>query len=127
MLVTIIISFIVISLTYYLIKWKQMRKISEKFAGPKPIPFFGNLLEYKNDPKAIFDQLMNWNNLYGKAVALHGFGLLWDILITDPKDIELILSKGKASRKSFVYNYFTQWLGKIFVLNFIIFFFFFEH
>lgn len=88
-----------------------MREISKQFPGPKPVPFIGNLLEYEKDPYKIFTTIMKFNKKYGKAVAIHGMGLEWDVFITDPKDIEVILTKGKTAQKSSIYKFFTQWLG----------------
>lgn len=112
MIFEIIFSTIVIGLSYYLIRFYQIKQLGGKFSGPKPVPFVGNMLEYRGkDAYGIFQRIMTWNQEYGTTVALYGAGLLWNIFITDPKDIEIVLAKGKTAEKSNVYKYFTPWLG----------------
>lgn len=91
--------------------------MTSKFNGPKPIPLFGNLLEYcGKDEYGIFNRIMTFNQEYGKTVAVHDAGLLHLIFITDPKDIEVVLAKGKTAEKSHAYKYFTPWLGNYYQL-----------
>lgn len=118
MILALILTLIVLGLTLYLIKWKKMLALSSKFPGPQPVPFLGTLLEYDKDPYNIFEKFMSWNKIYGKSVAVHSVGLDWDLLVTNPKDVETILVKGKTAKKSRVYRFFTQWLGELkFLLN----------
>lgn len=48
---------------------------------------------------------------FGKNVMTFGFLFEHGIIITEPKDIEIILSKGKTSAKSSEYNFLVPWLG----------------
>lgn len=54
---------------------------------------------------------MGLHEKYGKNVTTYGLLFEHAIGITEPKDVEMILSKGKTSAKSLEYNFLVPWLG----------------
>lgn len=55
--------------------------------------------------------LMDNHKIYGKNVSNYGFLNDHQLSITDPKDVETILSSSKLINKSIDYNFLHEWLG----------------
>uniref|UniRef100_A0A182JL16 Uncharacterized protein n=1 Tax=Anopheles atroparvus TaxID=41427 RepID=A0A182JL16_ANOAO len=84
---------------------------ASKIAGPPAYPLIGNGLLFLNKSPAEFLRIL------GTLIAEYGMCLrLWLgtqllVLITDPKDIEVLLASPKYIDKSVEYNFVRPWLG----------------
>ncbi|XP_063696604.1 cytochrome P450 4d1-like isoform X2 [Culicoides brevitarsis] len=54
--------------------------------------------------------MMDFPRIYGANLALWGIGNKVDLLVTNPKDIEVIMN-GKTTKKSNLYDFIEPWLG----------------
>lgn len=54
--------------------------------------------------------MMEYPRIYGPNLALWGIGNKVDLMITNPKDIEMVLN-GKTTKKSALYDFIEPWLG----------------
>uniref|UniRef100_A0A182M757 Cytochrome P450 n=1 Tax=Anopheles culicifacies TaxID=139723 RepID=A0A182M757_9DIPT len=83
-----------------------------KLGGPVAYPLVGNGLLFINKTPAEFLQLL------GRLIAQYGkclrvwLGTQLIVLITDPKDIEVLLSSPKYIEKSSEYDFIRPWLGE---------------
>ncbi|XP_050304180.1 cytochrome P450 4g15-like [Anthonomus grandis grandis] len=101
--------------TLYYVYWKisrrRMLQLAEKIPGPRGLPLVGNALEFIGSPYEIFTRISDKATEFGRIVKLWiGPRLL--IFITDPNDVELILSSHVHIDKSPEYRFFKPWLGE---------------
>ncbi|XP_058116997.1 uncharacterized protein LOC131284572 [Anopheles ziemanni] len=103
---------IALAVYVYLTKFSNILKYSGKLGGPPAYPLIGNgLLFVNNTPADFLPTVGGLLQRYGNCVRLWlGTQLL--IVISDPKDIEVILSSNKYIDKSIEYNYIKPWLGE---------------
>ncbi|XP_059612339.1 cytochrome P450 4d2-like [Phlebotomus argentipes] len=116
-----VISVLVILVINFLTKRWKLLKFTSKFPGPKPHFIFGNagdFVEHKNDPAALFKQLIDFHDIYGKHFVTWGLFNVMSISIIDPKDYETILSNTKTIRKSIEYEFLKPWLGEGLLVSF---------
>lgn len=106
-----------ITITVILIYFVVKRKFDEYVAQFKDIPMLpiapiighSLMFAFKTPSQILKLGLKNLKNLKGTALFIMGFNAR--IFITDPKDIEEILSNRKLIVKSDFYDYLKDWLG----------------
>ncbi|XP_066257306.1 cytochrome P450 4g15 [Euwallacea similis] len=102
------------ALALFYIYWKLSRRhlnqLAEKIPGPSGLPLLGNVMEFFGSPNQIFTNIFKKSYLYGHTIKMWvGPRLL--IFLTDPRDIEIILSSHVHIDKSPEYRFFKPWLG----------------
>ncbi|XP_050528839.1 cytochrome P450 4g15-like [Daktulosphaira vitifoliae] len=98
---------------YYRISRKEMYKLAKKIQGPDGLPFFGVALDFLFlDPHKIYFEFMRRSQFYEpyKPIKIW-LGPRLGIFLTDPNDIEVILSSNVYIDKSPEYRFFKPWLG----------------
>jgi len=91
--------------------YTEVRRELEKMPGPSEIPFIGALgMVTSNEPEHIFDNMRIGNKRFGGAYKFF-VGMVPSVQISNPEDIEIIISTMKNSKKSFFYNLLHSWLG----------------
>jgi cytochrome P450 family 4 len=91
----------------------QIRKyqLSRKLPGPDGLLFIGNGLELINKtPPQFIKILQRYFDDHGKLVRLW-LGPQLVVLMTDPKDVEVVLTSKNLITKSDEYNYLLPWLN----------------
>ncbi|KAK5643678.1 hypothetical protein RI129_007523 [Pyrocoelia pectoralis] len=111
--VTNILCFLILSVLgltymYWRISRRHKIKLAKAFPGPKGYPFIGIILEVIGS-SYIFKTVYNYSFKYDIAGVWAGPKLM--IFITDPRDIEIILSSHEYIDKSSEYTFFRPWLG----------------
>ncbi|KAF7277733.1 cytochrome P450 4g15 [Rhynchophorus ferrugineus] len=96
--------------TYWRISRKHMLELAERIPGPKGWPIIGNALEFVGTPNEIFTRIYRRSFAYGKTIKLWA-GSRLIIFLTDPDDVEIILSSHVHIDKSPEYRFFKPWLG----------------
>lgn len=92
-------------------KQSRFYKIADNLPGPKIYPILGNGLVFINKTPPQILEIMTENvKKYGKFVRLL-LGNQINILVTDPKIIETVLSSQKLIDKSYEYTFLQKWLG----------------
>jgi cytochrome P450 family 4 len=90
---------------------RRERKIGNEIPGPPTIPILGNahiFMNLKNDE--IFAKAKNVANVYGNVVR-GWLGHRLVVFLSDPRDIEIILSSHVHIDKSPEYRLFQPWFG----------------
>jgi cytochrome P450 family 4 len=90
---------------------RRERKIGNKIPGPPTIPILGNahiFMNLKNDE--IFAKAKSVANVYGNVVR-GWLGHRLVVFLSDPRDIEIILSSHVHIDKSPEYRLFQPWFG----------------
>lgn len=87
-----------------------MLELAEKIAGPPGYPVIGNALEFLGSSDAIFRHVYNLSFNYGNVVRVW-IGPKLVIFLSDPADVEVILSSNVYIDKSDEYRFFKPWLG----------------
>ncbi|XP_037039616.1 cytochrome P450 4d1-like isoform X2 [Bradysia coprophila] len=103
---------ILIGLFVLYISQINYRKIylSLKLPGPFPLPFIGNgLLFFNKSPAEIWKTCEKLVNDYGGTVSIW-VGSEFGVLLTNPRDIEVLLTSSKFIEKSETYRYLKPWL-----------------
>lgn len=95
----------------FLHKYSKVYKLAEGIPGPPLYPIIGNGNVFLNKSPSEILRLMTVNvKVYGKFVRLL-LGTQMNILVTDPKIIETVLSSQKLIDKSYEYTFLQKWLG----------------
>ncbi|XP_041765666.1 uncharacterized protein LOC121590248 [Anopheles merus] len=96
----------------YVERFSKILKHSGKLGGPRAYPLIGNGLLFAGKTPAEFLQTV------GRLIQQYGkcFRIWLDtqmlIVITEPKDVEAILSSNKYIDKSIEYDFIRPWLGE---------------
>ncbi|VVC38322.1 Hypothetical protein CINCED_3A001449 [Cinara cedri] len=97
---------------YYRMSRKQLYELAHKIQGSDGLPFLGNALDFLRDSHAIFHKIYEKSfefDLTKPAKMWIGPRLM--IFLTNPKDVEVILSSNVYIDKSPEYRLFEPWLG----------------
>ena len=111
-------TFVVLTLFLFVMK-KKFDKFVAQFDFPmdRVWPFFGQSLTYalKSPAEALKTGLEAINKLGGTALFIIGFNAR--IFITDPKDVEEIMTNRKLHVKADFYGFLADWLGDGLILS----------
>ncbi|XP_065214567.1 cytochrome P450 4C1-like [Planococcus citri] len=105
MIILTIILFIIAFLIYE--KYSKIKKTS--LPGPTVVPLIGNALEFSTNEDALFT-LFRMVRKYGDIFRVWLCNDLY-IIITNPKDIEVLLNSYKHTMKALSYKFVSSWLG----------------
>nr|WDY85990.1 cytochrome P450 4G335 [Pagiophloeus tsushimanus] len=106
----LLVSVLTLLYVYWRVSRRRMVELAEKIPGPNGWPILGNALEFIGSPHEIFMRIYEKSFQYGRTVKVWiGPRLL--IFLTDPKDVEIILSSHVHIDKSPEYRFFRPWLG----------------
>ncbi|KAK0158951.1 hypothetical protein PV328_009885 [Microctonus aethiopoides] len=81
----------------------KLIKAVELFPGPRTIPLLGNALEFATNPKNAINVMAKFGMEYSTYRLWIGSKLF--IIITNPKDIEIVMESPKTSKKAFFYKF----------------------
>lgn len=97
---------------WYRLANKRKFELAEKVPGPTPLPLFGNLLLYLNKtPEDILNILEGFTKQFGSFYRVWIGPLKVAFFISDPKDVEVLLSSNRVLKKNNLYNQLIPWLG----------------
>uniref|UniRef100_A0A2M4DLR0 Putative cytochrome n=1 Tax=Anopheles darlingi TaxID=43151 RepID=A0A2M4DLR0_ANODA len=110
--VSLIALAVAIAVYVYKQHFSQMVELSAKLGGPPAYPLIGNgLLFVGKSPSEYLPTVGRLVQKYGKRYRLWlGTQLL--IVVTEPKDVEALLSSPKYIDKSVEYDFVRHWLGE---------------
>ncbi|XP_014274984.1 cytochrome P450 4g15 [Halyomorpha halys] len=104
---------LVVPLLYY-IYWRvanrRVLQLAAKIPGPPGLPLLGNLLEFSGSPTEIFESLVKRSYQYEDVIKIW-FGPRLLVFLTNPQDIEILLSSTEHIEKSIEYEFMKPWLG----------------
>ncbi|KAF5302915.1 hypothetical protein FQA39_LY02095 [Lamprigera yunnana] len=95
---------------YWRISRKNLLKLAARLPGPKGFPIIGNALDLTGSSHEVF------KNVYKHTKDFDSVFKLWVgpklfVFLTDPRDVEVILSSHVHIDKSNEYRFFQPWLG----------------
>lgn len=92
-------------------KYKRREAIFKHIPGPPSIPFLGNgLLFIGKPPEEILKTTDRLTKEYGPIFRVF-LGSQVDIVLSDPKDVEALLSSQVLIEKADEYDFIAEWLG----------------
>ncbi|TMW51310.1 hypothetical protein DOY81_003629 [Sarcophaga bullata] len=95
----------------YKIRRKNILKLSGIPGPPYTVPLLGDIaVAFGVDTLNVFNLLNTLTKQYGKVFHMCGFHRLF-VIIRDPKFFEVILGSPTLTRKPFVYDMISSWLG----------------
>ncbi|XP_071538539.1 cytochrome P450 4C1 [Panulirus ornatus] len=91
--------------------YKRQQKIwlIEKIPGPKALPVLGNILDVVGEPVELFRNVCGFCDL--TTVTRLWLGPVPYCLISQARNVEVILSSQRLLEKSYDYNFLHPWLG----------------
>ncbi|XP_015595061.1 cytochrome P450 4g15 [Cephus cinctus] len=102
---------LILCVIHYYIENSRIVRMGQKIPGPATVPFFGNaLLSLRVNPRDILYKALEYD-VYGN-VARAFLGPKLVVFLTDPRDVEIILSSHVHIDKSPEYRFFEPWLGE---------------
>ncbi|KAJ8929501.1 hypothetical protein NQ314_017794 [Rhamnusium bicolor] len=106
----LLVPALVLWYAYWKISRKHMLELAEKIPGPPTVPILGNALEFLGTSPDIFKRVYEKSLVYGSTVKMW-VGPKLMIFLTDPRDVEIILSSHVHIDKASEYRFFKPWLG----------------
>lgn len=95
--------------------WRQKRlkflKLASMLSGPPALPLIGNALRFACHPDEILDRIVDMYQSYGTQFRFW-LGPKLMVVLTDPRDIEVILNSPKAAYKDPVYRFLEKFIGR---------------
>ncbi|XP_065076940.1 cytochrome P450 4d8-like [Ochlerotatus camptorhynchus] len=112
----LLVAIAVATLIYLLVKFyvtrKELKRVASYFAGPKPNPLLGNVLEFYNkDIPGIFETMVGFHKSHGEDIITWSVLNLNMINVTSARNVEKVLM-AKQTKKSFLYSFVEPWLGQ---------------
>lgn len=108
---TFVVALILVLWAWYYKTFHERIALAEKLPGPPTHPLLGNALMFLGiSPPQLLKLLEKMSKQYGPTVCLR-FGPQVQILLSDPKDVEMILGSQKLIEKSDEYGFLSHWLG----------------
>ncbi|XP_022229687.2 uncharacterized protein LOC111079011 [Drosophila obscura] len=89
----------------------RRRRALNKFKGPSRLPIVGNAHQAGKSPTEILDQLFTWWHQYGNDNFCFWVGSHSNLIVTNHKYLEFILSSQTLISKSDIYDLTHPWLG----------------
>lgn len=97
---------------WYLIANRRKLELAEKIPGPKTLPLIGNLLNYLNKtPEDILPLLRGYHTDFGNTYRIWVGPFHCAFFLSDPKDVEVLLSSNRVLKKNNLYESLVPWLG----------------
>ncbi|KAF2897329.1 hypothetical protein ILUMI_08847, partial [Ignelater luminosus] len=110
MILLLAISVFVILITSWLLQYYKYEKFLGKFKGPRPLPLFGNTLQFGKTTD-LLPVLLDNRKKYGNVYKLYfGFSPPF-LVISNVKFLEYLLGSTKILEKSLEYKFLYRWLG----------------
>ncbi|XP_039291970.1 cytochrome P450 4C1 [Nilaparvata lugens] len=101
-------------LIFHKIRRRRLEKLGEHFPGPRTLPIFGNALMFLGkDMYGCFEIIRDAARNSNSGFRIW-FGQDLHIYLTDPKDVENVLTNPNAIEKDHVYDYFGMIADGIF-------------
>ncbi|XP_049530224.1 cytochrome P450 4d1-like [Anopheles darlingi] len=108
----VLVAVVTLTALYLFRSYGEMLRYTGKLGGPKAYPIIGNGLLFINKSPAEFLQVVRTLiTQYGECFRVW-LGTQLIIVLTDPKDIEVVLSSPKYIDKSTEYDFIRPWLGE---------------
>ncbi|XP_078050340.1 cytochrome P450 4g15 [Augochlora pura] len=107
---SLLIPALVLFYIYYRISRRHLIELGNKLPGPPALPIIGNAYELIGSPDAIFQKVYQRSFEFNDVVRLW-IGPKLVVFLTDPRDVEVILSSHVYIDKSAEYRFFKPWLG----------------
>ncbi|CAH0714227.1 unnamed protein product, partial [Brenthis ino] len=104
-----IITFLAIALTALYHRYNRTTRLINKIPGPAGWPIIGNSLKYALPSDKLFAYQRYLPKKYGELSQIHGLDIRI-VNVTNPNDIEKILSSTEYNYKEHPYTYLTKWL-----------------
>jgi len=96
---------------YYYIETSRAIRLIKKLPNPPSVPILGHaLITLGMSPENLLPKALEIYNEYGPVVSAY-LGSRPIVFLTDPQDIEVILSSSVHIDKAVEYRYFKPWLG----------------
>lgn len=103
-------AFVALAIWWYKNHYEQY-SLAQKLPGPPAYPIIGNALMFLgNSPSQLIKVLEVLHKKYGSTVRIM-IGPQIQVLMTDPKDVEVVLGSQKLIDKSDEYDFIAEWLG----------------
>lgn len=108
---TFLVVFIIVVIGWYYKKYHERYAMASKLPGPPMLPIVGNALMFLGkSPSEVLNILVKLSKKHGRTLRVM-VGTQIQVLINDPKQVEMVLGSQKLIDKSDEYDFIEKWLG----------------
>ncbi|XP_037823515.1 cytochrome P450 4e2-like [Lucilia sericata] len=112
MFIFILLVACILPLIYLELKTYKIKQIVKHTSGPKTLPLVGNAHQTGKTPSEILDNFFTWFYKYKQDNYTVWIGPYLNIVVSNVKDVEFILSSNSLIQKSDIYDMLHPWLGE---------------
>ncbi|XP_046670750.1 cytochrome P450 4C1-like [Homalodisca vitripennis] len=113
MIILLLVSLLSLLILYHLVEQQRtsrMRKIISKVPGPTKYPIIGSSLEFGRNSVELMTNLQRMAADYGPVFKVWMGPTLY-VVLSDARDVEVVLSSSVHLNKPQVYDFLKKWLG----------------
>ncbi|XP_043472140.1 cytochrome P450 4C1-like isoform X1 [Leptopilina heterotoma] len=109
--ILIVTSFFIIYL--FQTKWIRLVKLAVTLPGPFAYPLIGNAFNFACKPEELLERAVKIVKPYVNLTPIRlWLGPMLCVIITKPRDLEIILNSPKANKKGFSYQFLKPFIGE---------------
>ncbi|EDW00809.1 cytochrome P450 4e5, mitochondrial [Drosophila grimshawi] len=97
---------------YFEVKFAHKKRMLNKLRGPSTLPLLGNAHQIGKNPTEMLNKLFEWWHKYDKDNFRIWASYYGNIIVCNPKHLEVILSSNTLIQKSDIYDMLHPWLGE---------------
>ncbi|XP_030573641.1 cytochrome P450 4e5, mitochondrial-like [Drosophila novamexicana] len=97
---------------YFELSVAKKKRTLSKIKGPPTVPLLGNAHQVGKNPAEILNTFFEWWHKYDKDNFRIWIGYYANILVTNPKHLEVIMNSNTLIKKSDIYDMLHPWLGE---------------
>ncbi|XP_017867961.1 PREDICTED: cytochrome P450 4e5, mitochondrial-like [Drosophila arizonae] len=111
----IVYAFVALPIILYVLfelRVAKKKRLLSKLNGPPTLPFLGNAHQMGNSPAEILNTIFEFWHKYDRDNFRFWIGYYSNILVANPKHLEVIMSSNTLIEKSDIYDMLHPWLGE---------------
>ncbi|RZF47065.1 hypothetical protein LSTR_LSTR011802 [Laodelphax striatellus] len=107
---SLLVGLVVMLVAYYRMTRRRLYQLAGAIPGPTGYPLIGNALDFVGSPNDVFTRISGKGDTYKNLLRMWiGPRLL--VFLTNPNDVEVLLSSSQHINKGQDYDFFRPWLG----------------
>ncbi|XP_016838143.1 cytochrome P450 4g15 [Nasonia vitripennis] len=111
-LIMIVTTMVGASIVRYIVNKKRIIELAIKLPGPRAYPIIGNALKFACEPDQLLERIVDVIAPYADVTPMRlWMGPMLYVIITEPRDIEVVLNSQQATSKGSAYKFLYPFIG----------------